>query len=191
MKKLYAGPFVGEMGWELHHPIEMQSYIFDAIMRAGAQFEIKPFGIRAMDSMRLEKSYRLIRREMSIEYSALESGLQRFVRLDKACDFIGKSALSAWQERGFSNKFVTMEVHNVTDADARGSEALYKDGELIGRATSGGYGFRLQKSLALGLVRPDLAEVGSQLEIDILGERYPVTVLAESPFDPENAALRG
>ena len=79
--------FVGELGWELHHPIEMQNYIFDQVMEAGAEFDIKPFGIRAMDSMRLEKSYRLIPREMSIEYSAFESGLDRFIRLDKEARF--------------------------------------------------------------------------------------------------------
>jgi dimethylglycine dehydrogenase len=182
--------FVGELGWELHHPIEMQNYIFDEVMKAGAEFDIKPFGIRAMDSMRLEKSYRLIPREMSIEYAALESGLDRFVRLDKACDFIGKQALQEWQQRGFRNSFVTLEVHDVTDTDARGSEGLYKNGELVGRATSGGFGFRLQKSLALGLVSPEYAAPGTELEIEILGERHPVTVVEESPYDPENSALR-
>ena len=181
--------FVGELGWELHHPIEMQNYIFDRVMEAGHGFDLKPFGIRAMDSMRLEKSYRLIPREMSIEYSALESGLDRFVRLDKA-DFIGKQALQAWQARGFDNAFVTMEVHDVEDADARGSEAIYKDGELCGRATSGGYGWRVRKSLALGLVRPALAAPGTELEIEILGQRQRATVIAESPFDPDNLALR-
>jgi dimethylglycine dehydrogenase len=182
--------FVGELGWELHHPIEMQNYIFDELMKAGAEFDIKPFGIRAMDSMRLEKSYRLIPREMSIEYAALESGLDRFVRLDKEHDFIGKQALSAWRERGFDHCFVTLEVHGVTSADARGSEGLFKGGEMVGRATSGGYGFRLQKSLALGLVRPEFAQVGTELEVEILGERYRATVLEESPYDPENQALR-
>ena len=83
---------------------------------------------------------------MSIEYSALESGLERFVKLDKDCDFVGKKALMAWQERGFDNCFATLEVHAVTDADARGSEGLYKDGQLVGRATSGGFGFRTNKS---------------------------------------------
>ena len=93
--------FVGELGFELHHPVEMQNYIFDRIMEAGAEFDLKPFGIRAMDSMRLEKSYRLIPRELSIEYAALESGLERFVRLDKECDFPGKQALTEWRARGF------------------------------------------------------------------------------------------
>ncbi len=182
--------FVGELGWELHHPIEMQNYIFDQIMEAGAEFDIKPFGIRAMDSMRLEKSYRLIPREMSIEYAALESGLDRFVRLDKESDFIGKQALLEWKQRGFKMAFVTLEVGDIKDADARGSEAIYLNGKLVGRATSGGFGWRTGKSLALGLVEPEQAEIGTELEIEILGDRYPATVIEESPFDPENARLR-
>ena len=181
---------MGELGWELHHPIEMQNYIFDQLMAAGTEFDIKPFGIRAMDSMRLEKSYRLIPREMSIEYSAFESGLDRFVRLDKENDFIGKEALSAWEERGADNGFVTLEVFGVTDADARGSEAIYKDGKVVGRATSGGYGWRCDKSLALGLVQKDLTAIGTELEIEILGEKYKTVVVEESPFDPTNKCLR-
>ena len=182
--------FVGELGYELHHPIEMQNYIFDEVMKAGAEFDIKPFGIRAMDSMRLEKSYRLIPREMSIEYSAMESALDRFVRLDKEGDFIGKQALTEWIERGAENACATLEVHGVLDADARGSEAIYKDGEVIGRTTSGGYGWRVGKSLALGMVKPHLAAIGSQVEIEILGEMYQATVIEESPFDPSNEKLR-
>ena len=182
--------FVGELGWELHHPIEMQNYIFDELMRVGSEFNIKPFGIRAMDSMRIEKSYRLIPREMSIEYSALESGLDRFVKLDKACDFVGKAGLSAWQKKGFNNTFVTLEVHDITDADARGSEGIYKNGKLIGRATSGGFGFRVNKSLALGMVLSNYAIEGAELEIEILGQRHRATVIPESAFDAQNLALR-
>ena len=140
--------------------------------------------------MRLEKSYRLIPREMSIEYSAVESALGRFIRLDKEGDFIGKDALIAWEKRGAKNAFATIEVHGVTDADARGSEAIYKDGELVGRATSGGYGWRVGKSLALGMVKPELAIIGTELEIEILGQMYQATVVGESPFDPENLKLR-
>lgn len=183
--------FVGELGWELHHPIEMQNYIFDKLMEAGAEYDIKPFGIRAMDSMRLEKSYRLIPRELSIEYSALESVLDRFVKLDKECDFIGKQGLIEWKERGFKNIMVTLEVHDVVDADARGSEAIYStEGQLIGRATSGGFGFRLNKSLALGMVETAFGDIGTEMQIEILGERYRATVIEESPYDPSNVALR-
>ena len=180
--------FVGELGYELHHPIEMQNYIFDTLMEAGAEFGIKPFGIRAMDSMRLEKSYKLVGRELSIEYAALESGLERFIDFDK--DFLGKKALLAWREKGFANTLVTLEILDVTDADARGSEPVAKDGAPVGRTTSGGYGWRSGKSLALAMVKPELAAPGTALEVSILGETHRAVVIEDSPYDPTNAALR-
>ena len=139
--------------------------------------------------MRIEKSYRMVGQELSIEYAALESGLHRFVRLNKG-DFKGRAGLVEWQERGFANRFVTMVVHGVTDADALGNNPIRKDGELVGRATSGGYGFRLDRSLALAMVRPDVAEPGTELAIDILGGTFRATVCEESPFDPDNERLR-
>ena len=181
--------FVGELGWELHHPIETQNYIFDRLMAAGRDLDLKPFGIRAMDSLRLEKSYRLIPRELSIEYAALESGLQRFVHLDNR-DFVGRAGLLDWQRRGFKNQLVTMEVHGVTDADARGSEPVYRGKELVGRCTSGGFGWRIGKSLTLAMVPPALAANGTELEISILGKRHKATIIPESPFDPKHDRLR-
>jgi dimethylglycine dehydrogenase len=180
--------FVGELGWELHHDMEQQAQIFDTLMQAGEEFGLKPFGIRAMDAMRLEKSYRLIPREMSIEYSAYESGLDRFVKMNK--QFLGRDALAQWEERGRSWEFVTLEVHGVTDADARGSEVILKDGEMIGRATSGGYGWRVGKSLALAMVQPEHAALGTEMDIVILGENRKATVIEESPFDAANERLR-
>ncbi len=182
--------FVGELGWELHHPIETQNYLFDLLMQAGKPYGIKPFGMRAMDCLRLEKSYRLIPRELSIEYSALESGLDRFVRPEKG-NFIGRDALLAWKAKGFQNQFVTLEVHGVTDADARGSEPLYKNGKMVGRCTSGGFGWRLNKSLALAMVQPEFAQLGTSFEVLILGERFEAVVIEDSPFDPGNDRLRG
>ena len=182
--------FVGELGWELHHPIEYQNHIFDALMDAGAEFGLKPFGIRAMDAMRLEKSYRLVGTELSIEYAALESGLDRFVHLNKG-DFKGRQKLSQWQEAGFANTMVTLEVHDTTDADAiGGNPIMLPDGEVIGRATSGGFGFRVNKSLALAMVRPDHAAVDTELMIDILDQRLRATIVNESPYDPGNEKLR-
>ena len=181
--------FIGELGWEIHHPIEMQNYIFDRFMEAGAEFDIKPFGIRAMTSMALEKSYKLIPRELSVEYSAYESGLDRFISLKKP-SFFGREALLAWKDQGSANQLFTMEVHDVTDADARGSEPIYQNDDIVGRVTSGGYGWRVGKSLALAMVRPDLAVVGAELEIAILGVRHNATIIADSPFDPDNQALR-
>jgi dimethylglycine dehydrogenase len=182
--------FVGELGFELHHPIEMQNTIFDLISDAGRAFGLRPFGIRAMLALALEKSYRLIGRELSIEYAAFESGLGRFVHPNKG-QFIGRDALVKWRERGFRNRFVTMEVQDVSDADARGSEPILLDGEMVGRCTSGGFGWRTGKSLALGMVRPDHGEIGQELTVQILGEPHRATIIAESPYDPENARLRG
>jgi dimethylglycine dehydrogenase len=181
--------FVGELGWELHHPIEYQNHVFDTLLAAGTDLGLKPFGIRAMDSLRLEKSYRLIGTELSIEYAALESGLDRFVHPDKG-DFVGRDALLAWRERGFKNQLVTLEVHDPGDADPLGNNPIYALGEVVGRATGGGYGFRLGKSLALAMVRPEFHDVGTELEIEVLGTRRRATVLPESPYDPDNLRLR-
>ncbi|MDH4110291.1 MAG: FAD-dependent oxidoreductase [Gammaproteobacteria bacterium] len=181
--------YVGELGWELHHPIEYQNRIFDALFETGGDLGLRPFGIRAMDSMRLEKSYRMVGTELSIEYSAYESGMGRFVREDKG-DFLGRDALLAAKKAGSRYALVTLTVDGVTDADALGNNALTKGGKLVGRATGGGYGFRIDRSLALGMVTPDLAEPGTALEIEILGRTYPATVVAESPFDPGNERLR-
>jgi dimethylglycine dehydrogenase len=142
-----------------------------------------------MTAMAVEKSYRLIPRELSIEYSAWESGLDRFVHPNKG-QFIGRDALVRLREQGPKWVFSTLEVHDVTDADARGSEAIHRDGELVGRATNGGYGWRVGKSLALAMLKPDAAAIGTELSINILAAPRRATVIAESPFDPENAALR-
>ena len=123
--------YVGEMGWELHHPIDRQNALFDALFEAGQDLDLRPFGIRAMDSLRLEKSYRMVGTELSIEYSAWESGMDRFVYPDKG-NFLGKEALLAGRERGLNYRLVTLEVHDTDDADALGNNALIRDGELIG-----------------------------------------------------------
>ena len=181
--------YVGELGWELHHGLEYQNHIFDALFAAGEDLGLKPFGIRAMDSMRLEKSYRMVGTELSIEYTAYESGMDRFVHPDKG-DFLGRAALLESRDKGLTNNLVTLEVNGVKDADALGNNALTKDGILVGRATGGGFGFRINKSLALGMLKPEFSEPGTELKIDILGKVYPAIVISDSPFDPKNERLR-
>ena len=181
--------FVGELGWELHHPIEYQNHIFDKLMEAGKDLGLKPYGIRAMNSLRVEKSYKLVGTELSIEYSPYESGLDRFIHPNKG-KFIGLEALNKWREKGFKNKLVTLELHNVTDADVLGNNPIYQNGNVVGRATGGDFGFRLNKSIALGMIKPELATTGQKLKIDILGKMHDATILDESPYDPENKLLR-
>lgn len=183
--------FVGELGFEFHHPIEQQVALFDLLMEAGKEFGIRPYGIKAMSSLSIEKSYRLVPRELSIEYSAYESGLDRFVHPNKG-QFLGRDALVAGREKGLNWNFVTMEVHGVTDADSdtRGSEPIYAKGKLVGRATNGGFGWRVNKSLALGMVRPEFATLDTELEIKILDKTFKASVIAESPYDADNLKLR-
>ena len=158
-------------------------------MEAGEEFGVKPFGIRAMESLRIEKTYKLVGTEMSIEYAAFESGLDRYVHLNKG-NFIGRDALVKWQQEGFNNKMVTLEVFDVTAADALGNNAIYKDGEVVGRATGGNYGFRVKKSLAIAMVEPEFSEIGTELEMDILDKKHKVVVIEDSPYDPTNEKIR-
>ena len=181
--------FVGELGWELHHPIEYQNHIFDALINAGGDLGLKPYGIRAMNSLRVEKSYKLVGTELSIEYSPYESGLDRFIHPNKG-SFIGLESLNKWREKGFQNKLVPLEVHNRTDADVLGNTPIYENGAVVGRATGGDFGFRLKKSIALGMVKPEIANIGQKLKIDILGKIHDATIIEESPYDPENKLLK-
>ncbi len=181
--------FVGALGWELHHPIEYQNHIFDLLIAAGEEFDIGLVGMRAMESLRIEKSYRMWGLDLTRDYSLLEAGLGRFVKLDKG-GFIGREALVKQKAEGLPNGFATLEVSGIEDADPAGNEPIYRGSEMIGRATSGVYGHTLGKSLALAYLAPDCLEIGTELEIVILGARHPATVIGESPYDPENKEIR-
>jgi dimethylglycine dehydrogenase len=142
-----------------------------------------------MDSFRIEKTYKLVGTEMSIEYSPLESGLDRFIHLNKG-NFIGRDALVKWQQEGFKNKMITLEVMDVENADALGNNPIYKGDKVVGRATGGNYGFRVQKSLVIAMVSPEYANIGTKLTMDILGKIHKVQVIEDSPYDPNNDLIR-
>jgi len=182
--------FVGALGWELHFPIEYAHTLFDALFEAGKPHGIGMVGMRAMESLRMEKSYRMWGSDLTPDYTPFEASLDRFVRMGKG-PFIGREALEKQLEAGVPNRFVTLEVHGVSDADPLGNEPLFDSGgHMVGRATAGYYGHCIRKSLALGYVRSAHAEPGTRLGIEILGERKQATVLRESPYDPENLELR-
>ena len=182
--------FVGALGWELHFPIEYAHHLFDALFDAGREYGIGMVGMRAMESLRMEKSYRMWGSDMTPDYTPFEASLDRFVRMNKG-PFIGREALEKQLAAGVPNRFVTLEVHGVTDADPLGNEPLFDErGRMIGRATSGYYGHCLKKSLAIGYAQAQYAQPGTPLQIEILGERRKATVLPESPYDPENLDLR-
>ncbi|MGE0466913.1 MAG: FAD-dependent oxidoreductase [Steroidobacteraceae bacterium] len=182
--------FVGALGWELHFPIEYANHLFEALFAAGEEFGIGMTGMRAMESLRMEKSYRMWGSDLTPDYTPFEAGLDRFVRMGKG-GFIGREALEKQLAAGVPNRFVTLEVHGVTDADPLGNEPLFDaKGTMVGRATSGYYGHVLKKSLAIGYVKAPHAVVGTRLSIEILGERKEATVLVDSPYDPENQDLK-
>ncbi len=180
--------FVGELGWELHHQIDQQVQLFDAIVKTGETFGLKHFGMYAMESMRIEKSYRMWGTDLTREYSILEAGLSRFVRFKKDV-FVGRDALVNQKDTGVPQEFVTLEI-DATDGDAMGSEPIFRKGTMIGRATSGCFGHSVGKSLALAYVQTGNGDIGTELEIEILGERRLAYVIPESPCDPENEKLR-
>ncbi|MCU4654429.1 FAD-dependent oxidoreductase [Roseibacterium sp. SDUM158016] len=177
--------YTGELGWELHHPIEMQTYLWDQLMAAGGKHGLKLVGARAQNWLRQEKSYRAFGTELGRDATPLEAGLDRFVDLDK--DFTGKAAML---ETGIRAKCVTVLIDGPADADPWGREALLHDGAKIGRLTSGGYSVHFGKQIGMGYVRPDLAEVGTKLKVRMFCELWDAEVVEDSPYDPANAVIR-
>ncbi|MEM5474085.1 FAD-dependent oxidoreductase [Hoeflea sp. AS60] len=181
--------FAGELGWEIHTKVADTAQIFDAVMKAGEPLGLKPFGMFALNSLRLEKSYRVWKGDLSTDYTILQGGLDRFVKWDKP-DFLGKQALEAEKQQGVSKRFVTLTV-DAGDCDAPYMSTLWHDGVVVGETTSGGWGHRIGKSIALGMLRADLAEPGTRLEVEIFGDRFAATVEADEPlWDPKNERLR-
>ena len=177
--------YTGELGWELHHPMEMQTYLFDLLEQAGADHGMKLVGARAQNWLRQEKSYRAFGAELGRDATPLEAGLDRFVDLGK--EFHGKDAMLAL---GVRSKCVTLLIDGPTDADPWGREALYADGARVGRLTSGGWSVAFGKSIAMGYVRPDVAVAGTGLQVKIMDRLWPATVTEDSPYDPQNARIR-
>ncbi|HXW73643.1 MAG TPA: FAD-dependent oxidoreductase [Steroidobacteraceae bacterium] len=181
--------YVGELGWELHVPNEKLEEVYDRLLAAGDDFALAHAGLYAMESLRLEKCYRSWKADLSSEYSPLASSLGRFVRLDKAADFIGREALRREAAQGPRERFVPLIVA-AGDTDATAVSIVYRGGEAVGLVSSGGYGYRLKQSIALAYVRADLASAGTKLEVEILGERCPAIVGCEPLYDPENLRLQ-
>jgi dimethylglycine dehydrogenase len=177
--------YTGELGWELHHPIEMQNYLWDRLMDEGAPHGLKLVGARAQNWLRQEKSYRAFGTELGRDATPLEAGLDRFVDLSK--DFFGKDAMQA---TGIRSRCVTLLIDGPEDADPWGREALYHGEDRVGRLTSGGYSVAFGKSIGMGYIRPDLAAPGTRLQVKMFDRLYPAEVTEDSPHDPTNARIR-
>ena len=178
--------FAGELGWEIHAANADIPALYDAVIGAGA----KPFGMFALNSMRIEKGYRAWKGDLSTDYSLLEGGLDRFVKLDKPQDFPGKAALQLEKQAGSKKRFVIMTV-DAGDQDAPYMSTVWHDGAVVGETTSGDWGYRVNSSVALGMLRTDLAVPGTEVEIDIFGKMCKATVQPDQPlWDPQNERIR-
>ena len=178
--------FAGELGWEIHAENENMPDIYEAVIGAGA----KPFGMWALNSLRMEKGYRAWKGDLSSDYSMFEGGLDRFVKLDKPENFDGKAALLSEKQQGCKKRFVTLMV-DAGDCDAPYMSPLWYNGHIVGETTSGAWGYRVNHSIALGMLQTDLAVPGTQIEVEIFGSLYKATVQNDKPlWDAENDRLR-
>ncbi|WP_372990352.1 FAD-dependent oxidoreductase [Sulfitobacter sp.] len=177
--------YTGELGWELHHPIEMQNHLFDLLEKAGEKHGMKLVGARAQNWLRQEKSYRAFGTELGRDATPLEADLPRFVDLSK--DFYGKDAM---QEHGIRAQCVTLLIDGPDDADPWGREVLYHGDTRVGRLTSGGYSVAFGKSIGMGYVKPEQATVGTKLKVKMFDQLWDAEVVEDSPYDPKNATIR-
>jgi len=182
--------YTGDRGYEIYVPWYNQVALYQLLTEAGKDLGLRPFGMRAMMSLRLDKSFGSWMREFKPDYTPLETGLDRFVAYDKPTEFIGKAAALAERDQGVTRKLCTFEV-DARDADAVAWEPIWHDGEVVGYVTSGGYSHYSQKSIAFGFLPLDLATEGRQVAIEILGEMIPARLYSAPLFDPGNEYLRG
>ena len=177
--------YTGELGWELHYPVEFQNKLLDILLKAGKNFDLKLVGSRAQNWLRQEKSYRAFGNELGRDAGLVEAGLDKFVNLNK--EFLGKSGL---QNRSIKSKCVTLLIDGPKDCDPWGREAIYKEGKTVGRLTSGGYSVVFKKSIGMGYINNELANLGEKLEVKILNQLWPATIVEDSPYDTDNLKLK-
>ncbi len=177
--------YTGELGWELHHPVEMQRYLWDLLTPALDRHGGRLVGARAQNWLRQEKSYRAFGNELGRDATPLEGGLDRFVDMTK--DFRGKAAMQA---TGLRAQCVTVLIDGPADTDPWGKEALVHQGRKVGRLTSGGYSVAFGRQIGMGYVPAALAAPGTRLEVRINRDLWPAVVAEDSPYDPANTRIR-
>ncbi len=181
--------FSGELGYELHIPNEQLYLVWTLLTEAGTKFNLSFFGLYATESMRLEKGYRHWKADLIYERNPLEAKLERFVNLKKP-DFMGKRALLKEQARGNKKVFVNLAV-NCALAPAHTGDSVYSGNTVIGSVTSAGFGHRVGKNLAFAFVDPQYEQIGTELHIEILGEKYTATVVELCLYDEQHKLVKG
>ncbi len=181
--------YTGDLGYEITVAAAHQVALHQALAEAGRGLSLRPFGMRAMMSLRLEKSFGAWLREYRPDYTAAETGLDRFISFKKN-DFVGRDAAMAERDHPPARRLCTLVV-DAADADAWGDEPIWRDGEVVGFVTSGGYAHFVERSVALGFVPTEMAEAGAEFEIELLGELRPASLMTAPLFDPHGKRMRG
>lgn len=182
-----AVSFSGELAWELHIPNEHLKAVFELLKDAGEPYGMRPFGLHATDSMRIEKGYRHWKADLITEYNPIESDLERFIDLDKG--FFGKEGLLKQINQGARRQFVSIEI-DADHAPAQPGDSVVTMGRTIGTITSAAWGHRVQKNLAMGFVEPNFAAIGTELGVEIIGTAFPARVCDPCQYDPSNKRVR-
>jgi glycine cleavage system aminomethyltransferase T len=181
--------YVGELGWELYCPTEYGLNLWRTLWEAGLEHGIVAAGYRAIDSMRLEKGYRVWGADITPDETPYEGGLGFCVKLDKEGGFIGRDALAAANEAGPRKRLACLILEDPRSV-ALGNEPVRVGGEILGRVTTGGYGYTVERSIAYAYIPPEHAEPGTKVEVEIFGEWVGGQVAAEPLFDPKGERIR-
>ena len=184
--------YVGELGWELHMPVEYALHVYGTIWEGGKSLGLANAGYRCIESLRLEKGYRYWSGDISPEYTPFEAGLDFCVKLNKG-DFIGRKALLAQKEKGITRRLCCLTIHTGPHAIPLmpiGKEAILDGDQVIGLVTSGGFGHTIKKPVAYGYLPINYAKPGTRLQIEVAAQRYEATVEKEPLYDPENMKIR-
>lgn len=182
--------YTGDLGFEIYCDPMAQRALWNTLWEAGQEHGMLPFGMRAMMSLRLDKFFGSWLSEFSPDYTAAETGLDRFISFKKDADFIGRAAAEAERDAGAARKLCAFEVE-VEDADVNAYEPIWLDGKVVGFCTSGGYSHHAEKSIALGFVPSETAHEGLQVEIEILGKMRKAKLISRPLFDADGARMRG
>ena len=185
--------YVGELGWELYVPTEFMLGVYDRIVEAGSALGLRHAGYRSMDSLRLEKGYRAWGLDLTDQDTPLEAGLGFAVAFDKGVDFTGRDALLRQRDAGLERRLV-MFVLDDPEPYILGNEPVYREGEVVGRITSGFFGHTVGRSVGMGYVRvePDAGPIASgSYELEMSTERFPATASLRPPYDPRSVRVRG
>ncbi|MEX0364820.1 MAG: FAD-dependent oxidoreductase [Ruegeria sp.] len=182
--------YTGDLGYEIYCDPMAQRQLWWTLWQAGQPHGMVPFGMRAMMSLRLDKFFGSWMAEFSPDYTAAETGLDRFISFKKNADFIGRAAAEAERKAGTARKLVAFEV-DADDADVNAYEPIWLDGEVVGFCTSGGYSHHAQKSIAQGFLPTDRVADGLGVEIEILGQMRKARVISTPLFDADGARMRG